>query len=194
MEQMRAQLNLPPLMDVPDTLDIWDASVRTEVKQLIVGSIVLEIGLIVLFIIVMLISYGNAWNPAQYYPNINIAVLNSDGASSTSASTSGVVGAAFDAVVQKMQVAAPYDFSIKVLDGRYETAATLRESVARGHYWAGIVVNEGASARVTATLYDTSTAATSAFAGLDTAFAFNFNPFPSAYPTAITYHTHTDRQ
>jgi hypothetical protein len=146
-------------VEAPDTLPIWDPSVREIlVKNVIKKGIVIEIIAIIFFLIILLITYGSVWDPSKYYHNINVAVLNLDPTSSSS-----VIGASFDTALTAFRKVAPYNFNIEVLDNSYETYNTLYHKISRGHYWAGVVIGEKASSNLASVLYDTSTTATSSY-------------------------------
>jgi len=153
-------------LPVANSISICDPRMHSVVIPLLKKSLIITAVLSFVLFILLLITYGNSWNPDQYFSNITIAFLNTD---------SGPVGVAADQAQKMYLTSSPFQFNVHVLDAREIKQVDLVEDVRYGKYWAALVVDSEASLSLARHINDTSSSSTLSYNSGKNALHFIFD-------------------
>ena len=125
---------------------------RGLLRACIKKAIGMEIALACVFIVLLLITYGNNWDYTQYFSSIKIAIVNCDTASNSVISTTiSALSASFKSTLS---------FSTELLTDNTLTYDIMVDKVTAGKYWAAVIVRSNATASLVSHLHDPSAQST----------------------------------
>ena len=135
---------------VQENISIFDPSIRGDLNLYVKKAIGLEVFLSIVFLVLLLLTYGNTWDPTDKYSNIKIAVLNNDDAG-------GIIGKTVNTLTTSFHPS--LSFGLDVLPAYSKTYEDMVRDVNDGKWWAAIVVHNNSTSNLCAHLYDPSAAA-----------------------------------
>jgi hypothetical protein len=146
-----AQLAIADATSIPLT----DPSLRPILKEFYQKALFFELALSAMMIVLLFLSYGNAWNPFAYHHRIKLAMLNLD---TTPSNFTELFTDSFSGVYQQVATSSQFGFSVDLLD---PTHISLHEAIQKvednswgteGTYFGVIVLHNGSSADLTSRL------------------------------------------
>lgn len=145
---------------IAPTISIFDPSIQNEFSTFRKTAVGLTIFLSIFFFILLLITYGNGWNPGQYYSDIEIGILNSDYSSNIN-----LIGIGNSLNTVNSVFSSPYNFHINVISDNSENAyENTKQKLSSGDFWGVVIINKNSSDYLEKHLYNTSTAASAMYA------------------------------
>lgn len=110
------EVEYPPIVIPPDfdNLPLSDPSIRPYFRIFLKKAILFEIALSAMMIILLLLSYGNVWNPFHYHYRVELAMVNLD--SDSTSSLSPIFQQTFITVYEQLATSSQFGFNVKLLD------------------------------------------------------------------------------
>eukprot|EP01041_Mallomonas_annulata_P011787 gene11787-24701_t len=156
----------PPLLLFPelDNVSIFHPQFRPIIKGIAIKGLIAEGALTLLFIVLLLLTYGNTWDPTQYYHNIEIAFVNCDIYDSTSISTATTNGIIGDTITKSLsKYSTPYTFTIKHLSCSGNNYNSIVKDIENQKYWGALYIHTNASYNLDKLMFNTSSTAIASY-------------------------------
>jgi hypothetical protein len=137
------------------TIPLSDPSLRPILKEFTQKAVVFELALSLMMIVLLFLSYGNAWNPFAYHHRIKLAMLNLD---TTPSNFTQLFAASFTGVYQQVATSPQFGFTVDHLD---HTHLSLHEAIQKvednswgtdGTYFGILILQNGSAADLTSRL------------------------------------------
>jgi Protein of unknown function (DUF3533) len=100
-------------------------------------------------ILLLLIMYGNAWNPLDYFNNCSIAIVNYD-------SSSTLMNSALNTALNRITTVSGYGFKVDLFNASTTTIQSFSNDVAKGKFWGALIIKNGTTATLSKALFNTS--------------------------------------